>query len=154
MGRQTFKSIGRPLPQRHNIVVTRDRSYAAEGCAVAHSVEGALTRRATYPEIAVIGGAQVFQGLLPQADILHITYIHAEIDGNTFFPPLNKEEWRRARARGNWTGAKECLPPVLRHGTSSSVTVTRGRCRLCWGQAATDGSVFRERDGRALGRRQ
>ena len=59
MGRRTFKSIGRPLPQRHNIVVTRDRSYMAEGCTIAHSVEGALSAAGKVSKIAIIGGAQI-----------------------------------------------------------------------------------------------
>ena len=93
MGRRTFESIGRPLPERHNIVVTRDRDFVADGCTIAHSVEGALTAAASVPEIAVIGGAQIFQELLPQADLLHVTYVHAEIDGDTYFPELNPDDW-------------------------------------------------------------
>jgi len=93
MGRRTFESIDRPLPQRHNIVVTRDRSYVADGCTMALSVEGALSAAGNVLEIAVIRGAQIFEELLPRADILHVTYVHAEIDGETFFPPLNPENW-------------------------------------------------------------
>jgi dihydrofolate reductase len=99
MGRRTFESIGRPLPQRHNIVVTRDRSYVTEGCTIAHSVEDALMAAGNVPEIAVIGGAQIFEELLPRADILHITYVHAEIDGDTFFPRLNPDDWREQERR-------------------------------------------------------
>jgi dihydrofolate reductase len=93
MGRRTFEAIGRALPQRHNIVVARDHSYVAEGCTIAHSAEGALSAADSAPEIAVIGGAQNFQELLPRADVLHITYVHAEIEGDTFFPPLSPEDW-------------------------------------------------------------
>ena len=82
MGRRTFESIGRPLPQRHNIVVTRDRGYMAEGCTIAHSIEDALIAAGNVSEIAIIGGAQIFEELLPRAKLLHITYVHAEIDGD------------------------------------------------------------------------
>ena len=98
MGRRTFEVIGRALPQRHNIVVTRDHTYVAEGCTIAHSAEGALSAADGAPEIAVIGGAQVFQELLPLADILHVTYVHAEIDGDTFFPRVSPDDWRRPRS--------------------------------------------------------
>ena len=63
-GRRTFESIGRPLPQRHNIVVTRDRGYVAEGCTIAHSIEPALIAAGNVSEIAIIGGAQIFEELL------------------------------------------------------------------------------------------
>ena len=93
MGRRTFEAIGGPLPQRHNIVVTRDRSYVADGCTVAHDVNDAPTA-AGVPEIAVIGGAQIFQELLPRADILYATYVHADIDGDTFLPQLSPVDGR------------------------------------------------------------
>jgi dihydrofolate reductase len=93
MGRRTFDSIGRALPQRHNIVVTRDRSYVAEGCTIAHSIDDALSAAGDVPEIAVIGGAQIFEELLPRADILHVTFVHAAIGGDTFFPVLSPHDW-------------------------------------------------------------
>ena len=93
MGRRTFEAIGRPLAQRHNIVVTRDGSYLAEGCTVANSVEGALIAAGNVPEIAIIGGAHIFEELLPRADVLHVTYVHAQINGDTFFPRLSPDDW-------------------------------------------------------------
>ena len=120
MGRRTFESIGRPLPQRHNIVVTRDRGYVAEGCTIAHSIEGALIAAGNVPEIAVIGGAQIFEELLPRADILHITYVHAEIDGDTFFPPLSPDDWHEHERRELDVGPKNAYPlsfvTLLRRG--------------------------------------
>ena len=104
MGRRTFESIGRVLPQRHNIVMTRDGTYVAEGCTVAHSVEAALTAAGDCPEVAVIGGAQVFREMLPLADILHTTVIHAEIDGDTFFPTLDPDDWREGEREDLETG--------------------------------------------------
>ena len=120
MGRRTFESIGRPLPQRHNIVVTRDRSYVAEGCTIAHSIEAALTTAGDVPEIAVIGGAQIFEELLPRADVLYITYVHAEIDGDTFFPPLSPDDWHEQERRELGVGPKNAYPlsfvTLLRRG--------------------------------------
>ena len=110
MGRRTFESIGRPLPQRHNIVVTRDRSYVAEGCTMAHSIEDALSAAGHAPEIAVIGGAQIFQELLPRAAILHVTYVHAEIGGDTFFPRLNPEDWLEHERMELGVGPKNAHP--------------------------------------------
>ena len=110
MGRRTFEFIGRVLPHRHNIVVTRDHSYVAEGCTIAHSAEGALSAAGSVPEIAVIGGAQIFQELLPQADILHVTYVHAEIDGDTFFPPLSPDDWLEHEREELGVGPKNAYP--------------------------------------------
>ena len=121
MGRRTFEAIGRPLPERHNIVVTRDRNYVAEGCTLAHNVADALSAAGNVPEIAVIGGAQIFQELLPRADVLHVTYVHVEIDGDTFFPSLSPEDWLEQERRGTRRGAEECLSPVLRHVSPSSL---------------------------------
>jgi dihydrofolate reductase len=94
MGRRTLESIGRPLPGRHNIVVTRASGYRAEGCTVAHDVEAALAAAGAVPEIAVIGGAAIFTALLPRADVLHVTFVHSEVDGDTFFPPLSPDDWK------------------------------------------------------------
>jgi dihydrofolate reductase len=93
MGRRTFESIGRPLPGRHNIVASRNRRYAAEGCTIAHSIERALDAAGNVQEIAVIGGAQIFEELLPRADVLHVTFVHAAIGGDTFFPVLSPHDW-------------------------------------------------------------
>ena len=110
MGRRTFDSIGRPLPQRHNIVVTQDRSYVAEGCTITHSIEDALSAAGDVTEIAVIGGAQIFEELLPRADILHITYVHAEIDSDTFFPPMSPDDWHERERRELGVGPKNAYP--------------------------------------------
>ena len=110
MGRRTFESIGRPLPQRHNIVVTRDRSYMAEGCTIAHTAEGALIAAGKVPEIAVIGGARIFERLLPRADILHVTYVHGEINGDTFFPRLSPDDWFEQERRELDAGPRNAYP--------------------------------------------
>ncbi|WP_226535642.1 dihydrofolate reductase [Fictibacillus halophilus] len=91
MGRKTYESIGKPLPGRENIVVTRDQSYVAEGTTIVHSVDEVLKMNAE--EICVIGGSEIFKQFLPVADRLYITEIHHTFDADTFFPELNDDEW-------------------------------------------------------------
>jgi dihydrofolate reductase len=98
MGRKTFDSIGKPLPGRVNIVLTRDRSWSAEGLAVVHSVEEALTHVSGVDELACIGGAEIFDLLMPLTTRIYLTRIDADIPGDTFFPPLAPAEWREIRS--------------------------------------------------------
>lgn len=88
MGRKTHESIGRPLPGRTNIVITRDRGREIFGCTVVSSLTEAIekAREIDADEIFVIGGGQIYLEALPQADRLYLTLIHAIIDGDTFFP--------------------------------------------------------------------
>ena len=99
MGRRTFESLGRPLPLRSNIVMTSDRSFAPEGCLVAHSLEQALAIAATHvpadsPEIFVIGGGNLYAQTLPTADRLYLTQVEAQIDGDAWFPEFEWEAWQ------------------------------------------------------------
>ncbi|GGA67859.1 dihydrofolate reductase [Neiella marina] len=87
MGRKTFESIGRPLPGRLNIVITRDHSYVSEGVSVVDSPEAALAiAQETTDEVMIIGGGQIYQQFLPQATDLYLTFIDAEPEGDAFFP--------------------------------------------------------------------
>ncbi len=92
MGRRTFESIGRPLPGRLNIVLTRDPDWQAEGVTVAASLSDALA--ADVPEVAVIGGAQVYAEALPFATHVHLTEVHAAPEGDTVLPAFDPAEWR------------------------------------------------------------
>lgn len=94
MGRKTWESIGRPLPGRTNIVVSRDPAYAAPGCTVVPSVEAALTAAAGAPEIMLIGGAQLYAELLPRAQRIYLTRIDATFEGDAWFPELAAADWR------------------------------------------------------------
>lgn len=94
MGRKTHESIGRALPGRENIIVTRDRKYVSEGCTVLHSINEVKDRaRDTDEEIFVIGGSEIFKELFPIADRLYITYIDEEFEGDTFFPIFSENDW-------------------------------------------------------------
>lgn len=93
MGRKTFDSIGRPLPGRQNIVVTRDPNFSPEQVTVAHSPEAALTAASDHDEVMVIGGASFYAQMLPQASRLYLTVVHQSIEGDAYFPELNESEW-------------------------------------------------------------
>ncbi|GGG13955.1 dihydrofolate reductase [Lysinibacillus alkalisoli] len=86
MGRKTFESIGKPLPERRNIVITRDKFYDAEGVALASSLEEALKLAGNVDEIMVIGGEQIFTQALPLAERIYVTKINHEFEGDTHFP--------------------------------------------------------------------
>ena len=94
MGRKTFESIGRPLPDRHNIVMTRDPDYVAEGCDVVASVEEAMDLTGEADEVMVIGGGQVYRDFLPRADRIYMTRVQAEVQGDTRFPNIDESTWR------------------------------------------------------------
>lgn len=100
MGRKTFESIGRPLPGRTNIVITRDRSWRHEGVHALASLEQALVLAADVAvadgadELMVIGGAEIYAAALPLAARVYLTEVHAEIEGDVFFPELDRADWR------------------------------------------------------------
>ncbi|MBA6354684.1 MULTISPECIES: type 3 dihydrofolate reductase [unclassified Colwellia] len=95
MGRKTFESIGRPLPGRQNIVISRDQNYRADGVDSATSVEQALLLAGEVDEVMVIGGGAIYSHCLPLANRLYITHIKADIDGDTQFPEYNTvEDWQ------------------------------------------------------------
>lgn len=95
VGRRTFESIGRPLPGRRIIVVTRDRNYKAEECEVAHSVEDAvkLARERGESEVFICGGAQIYAESIGIADRMYLTLVDAEVEADTFFPEFDEREW-------------------------------------------------------------
>jgi dihydrofolate reductase len=94
MGRKTHESIGKVLPGRRNIVVTRQTGARFEGCEVAGSLEAALALAADAPEVFVIGGAELYRLALPRADRLYLTLIDADYAGDAFFPEIDPAEWR------------------------------------------------------------
>lgn len=93
MGRKTFESIGKPLPGRTNIVLTRDPQWRAEGVLVVHSVDGALRAAGDSPELVVIGGAEIYRLVMPFARRIYMTHVHADVDGDTYFPDFDPIQW-------------------------------------------------------------
>jgi dihydrofolate reductase len=94
MGRLTFESIGRPLPGRTNIIVSRNPTYKPEGCIVLDSVETAISHGCQLAdEVFVIGGSTLYEATLPIADTLYITQINRDFVGDTFFPDFDRNQW-------------------------------------------------------------
>lgn len=100
MGRKTWESIGRPLPGRTNIVITRDQTFTADGVKIVHSLDEAIRMAENIclingcDEAVVIGGAEIYALALSRADRLYMTQVHAEVDGDAFFPTFDLESWQ------------------------------------------------------------
>lgn len=95
MGRKTWDSLPRkPLPGRRNIVVTRQKGYIAEGAEVARGVDEAIAACETEPEVAVIGGGEIYRALWPVVDRLYLTEVDLAVEGDTVFPAIKPDEWR------------------------------------------------------------
>ena len=95
MGRKTFESFGgRPLPQRTNIVITRDQTYQADGAVIVHSIEEAIKAAGDAEELMVIGGSSFYEQMLPQADRLYVTRVHGEFEGDAWFPAVDWSLWQ------------------------------------------------------------
>lgn len=95
MGRKTYESIGRPLPGRRNIVISRDINYKAEGVDIVTTVDAALGLIEGVEEVMVIGGGAIYQHCLPAANRLYITHIEADIEGDTQFPFYDENVWKK-----------------------------------------------------------
>jgi dihydrofolate reductase len=94
MGRRTHESIGKVLPGRDNIILSRNPDYRAPGCVVVASLDEALAICAHADELMIIGGAQLYAEALPRAHRLHLTLLHASFSGDTWFPDYDRREWR------------------------------------------------------------
>lgn len=95
MGRKTFESFGgKPLPERPNIVITRDADYQAPGAVVVHSIDAALQAAGAVDEVMIIGGASFYEQMLPRAQRLYLTFVHANIIGDAWFPAVDFTQWR------------------------------------------------------------
>lgn len=94
MGRKTFESIGRPLPGRTNVVITRDASFEAEGCEVVYSLENAIEKVKDVNEAMVIGGENIYKQFLPLADRLYLTKVSGSFDGDAWFPEISFNQWK------------------------------------------------------------
>jgi dihydrofolate reductase len=95
MGRNTFESIGKPLPNRRTIIITRNTSYQKEGCEVVHSLEDAIELIASQEDAFIIGGAQIYKEAMEKnvVDQLDITKVHQDFDADVFFPAIDSMVW-------------------------------------------------------------
>ena len=110
MGRKTFESIGRPLPKRRNVVITRPPDYNPEGVEVVSSLETAITMIPDGEEAFVIGGGEIFRQALPLADRVYLTRVEVDVTGDAYFPALDPKEWRETARREGKVDAKNALP--------------------------------------------
>ncbi|AWG21234.1 diacylglycerol kinase [Flavobacterium faecale] len=93
MGRKTFESFPKPLPNRTHIVISRQKDYQPEGCIVVHTIEEALAICPKDEDTFIIGGGEIYKLAIPFADKLEITKVHHEFDADAYFPVINPEEW-------------------------------------------------------------
>ena len=116
LGRKTFESIGKPLPGRHSIIVTRDKNYQAEGCWVVHSVEEAiaLAQARGESEVFVCGGAEIYAGSLDLSERLYLTMVQAEVAADTFFPEWNKSDWVEVESVSHPADEKNQYPFIFK----------------------------------------
>lgn len=114
MGRKTYESIGRPLPGRTTVIVSRDPAYAVPGCLTAHSLEQAIALSADDPETFCVGGSSLYVQALPIADRLYITEIHADYAGDAHFPAIEPAHWQET-ARQAQTAASGLVFDFVRY---------------------------------------
>ena len=110
MGRKTYDSIGRPLPKRTNVVITRDTNLAIEDCTVVHSLDEAVAMFDKSEEVFIIGGAQIYKQALPLADRIYLTVIDKEYEGDTSFPEIDYSAWNEI-SREEHSGGEEFEHP-------------------------------------------
>lgn len=94
MGRLTHESIGKPLPDRRNIVISSQQDLTIDGCEVVTTPEDALKLAGAAEEVMVIGGGKVYEQMLPKADRIYMTRVHTSVEGDTYFPELDEDEWQ------------------------------------------------------------
>jgi dihydrofolate reductase len=110
MGRRTYESIGKPLPGRKNIVVTHNRAFDAPGCTVVTSLDEAWREAGNADEVCVIGGTTLFEETLPIADVIHLTEVEAEVEGDTWFPRFDRSEWRETEVARHPADERNAYP--------------------------------------------
>lgn len=93
MGRKTFESIGRPLPNRRNIIISRNSEYAQEGCEVFSSIDTAIAALKDEEKIYIIGGGEIYKSTLPLASKIELTVVEQDYEGDTVFPVIDSDEW-------------------------------------------------------------
>ena len=106
MGRKNFESIGRVLPGRKNVILTRDKDFSFEGCVIAHSIKEVFELCKNDEEIFIFGGEQIYEMFLPYVEKMYITKIDYAFEGDTFFPEVNYEEWDEVSVKLGTTDEK------------------------------------------------
>jgi dihydrofolate reductase len=109
MGRKTYESVGKPLPNRRNIIITR-QAITIPGCEVVNSIEAALALCADEPEVFIVGGAEIYRQSITLTDRIYLTIVHKEFEGDSFFPEIKKEEWKEVSREDYQPDEKNLLP--------------------------------------------
>ena len=109
MGRKTYESVGKPLPKRRNIIITR-QDITIEGCEVVNSIEAALALCAGEEEVFIVGGAEIYKLAMPLTNRIYLTIVHKQFDGDSFFPEINKQEWKEVSREDHQPDEKNSLP--------------------------------------------
>jgi dihydrofolate reductase len=105
MGRKTYDSVGKPLPNRRNIIITRQNITIA-GCEVVNSLDAALALCANEPEVFIVGGAEIYKQAMKVTDRIYLTIVHQNFDGDTYFPEIKKDEWKETDREDHQTDEK------------------------------------------------
>lgn len=106
MGRKTYESIGRPLPGRTNLVLTRNDDYKPEGIISVSSLDEAISRIADAEELVIMGGSSVYEMLLPEVERMYLTYVQAEFEGDAWFPEFEDSDWKEVSAEEHYPDEK------------------------------------------------
>jgi dihydrofolate reductase len=109
MGRKTFDSVGKPLPRRRNIIITR-QAITIEGCEVVNSIEAALALCVDEEEVFIVGGAEIYKQSMHLTDRIYLTIVHKVYDGDSFFPQINKTEWKEVFREDHQPDEKNLIP--------------------------------------------
>ena len=109
MGRKTYDSVGRPLPNRRNIIITR-RDIVVSGCEVVHNIEEAIDLCKAEAEVFILGGAEIYKQAVYLTDRIYLTIVHQDFDGDSFFPKIDKAEWREVSREDHQPDEKNHLP--------------------------------------------
>lgn len=109
MGRKTYDSVGKPLPNRRNIVITR-QNIEIPGCEVVASVDEAIALCAGEEEVFIVGGAEIYKLAMPQTDRIYLTIVHQSFDADAFFPQINYKEWEETEREDHGTDEKHAIP--------------------------------------------
>jgi dihydrofolate reductase len=109
MGRKTYESVGKPLPNRRNIIITR-QAIIIDGCEVVNSIDAALALCKDEPEVFIVGGAEIYRQAIKQTDRIYLTIVHKEFEADSFFPEINKQEWKEVFREDHQPDDKNLLP--------------------------------------------
>ena len=109
MGRKTYESVGKPLPNRRNIIITR-QNITIDGCEVVNSMDEALKLCAGEDEVFIVGGAEIYKQALALTDRIYLTIVHQEFDGDTYFPEIKEDEWTETKREDHQADDRHAIP--------------------------------------------